>query len=291
MGFLERAIRRGISEGLGNAIGKVVEEKLAPQAAEFSDMAARQLDQAVQGVRGEKEESKGSSLFGNLGGLESAFSSLEKAAQGYATEMGRDIKICPSCGQPAKAEAKFCPSCSAALPEQTLAEAAVCTECGTQNNLGTTYCQACGAMLPAAIQEQQAAEARNAAVMEQWDEQLPAYPKWDCGGRDYCIESYDYDAFIFTATFESEYEARNAVRRYRELVKGYGFKPAGQYPSDEHLYKMVQGTCYHIGTEHCFEGDQESPSIEFTIGEPQGGFDYVKPEDRKPKSFRDLLGF
>ena len=39
----------------------------------------------------------------------------------------------------------------------------------------------------------------------------------------------------------------------------------------------------------CFEASPDSPSISFTIGEPRGGFDYVKPAPKKKTSFMDLF--
>ena len=83
--------------------------------------------------------------------------------------------------------------------------------------------------------------------------------------------------------FPTGAQAEQAVRAYREVLKAAGFRQEGRYPSDEHLYKRVNGVSCHVDTEHCFEGDAESPSIYFSHEDPSGGYDY-KPEPPKKKS-------
>ncbi|MBR3693184.1 MAG: hypothetical protein IKL88_01525, partial [Erysipelotrichales bacterium] len=82
---------------------------------------------------------------------------------------------------------------------------------------------------------------------------------------------------------------QNAVKQYRILLQENGFTTAGQYPSVEHLYKMVGETCYHVDTEHCFDGDPDCPNIYFLLGEPTGGFYYVKEEPKKQQLDLDDL--
>ena len=53
----------------------------------------------------------------------------------------------------------------------------------------------------------------------------------------------------------------------------------------------IDGVVYNVDTEHCFEGDSDCPCIYFLTGEPTGGFDYVKPEPKKPLGFKDLFNF
>lgn len=75
------------------------------------------------------------------------------AAQQYADEVGKSIKICPSCGEGATADKKFCQKCGTALPEQSVTESAVCGKCGTQNHVGSKFCQSCGEKLTDTIQQ------------------------------------------------------------------------------------------------------------------------------------------
>ncbi len=282
MGFLDRAIRNGISRGVSDAIGKAVKQAVEPTANQLANKAAEQIDKATENVSVQNKN--------NSANLNSAFSNLERATKDYATEMSKNLKICPSCGEGASADKKFCPSCGTKLPEQTVAEGAVCTNCGKQNTVGTKFCQECGTKLPAAIQEEQAALERDNKTLAQWDEYLPQYPKWNCGGQKFNIEIGD-DHYWFSAEFANYTTAKNAIEQYRTLALQHGFRQAGQYPSPENLYKKIDGICYKIDTEHCFEGDSNCPTIYFYVAEPVGGFDYVKPEPKKPTSFRDLFKF
>ena len=276
MGFLERAIRRGVSDAVGKAIGKAIE----PTVTDLTNKAANAIDQAAQNTEQQAARSSG---------LEGAMANLERSVQGYATEAAKNMKVCPNCNKPTTADKKFCPECGTQLPEQTVAQGAVCPNCGKQNAIGTKFCQDCGTKLPAAIAEEQAQANRNANVMAQWDAKLPQYPKWTCGGTKMYIDDYGTH-YIFGAEFGGNATAAGrAVSEYRQVLLQNGFRQAGEYPSVEHLYKRVDGVVYHVDTEHCFDGDSDCPSIGFDKSEPRGGFDYVKPEPKKKTSFLDLF--
>ena len=276
MGFLERAIRRGVSDAVGKAIGKAIE----PTVTDLTNKAANAIDQSVQNTEQQVARSSG---------LEGAMANLERSVQGYATEAAKNMKVCPNCNKPTTADKKFCPDCGTQLPEQTVAQGAVCPSCGKQNVIGTKFCQDCGTKLPAVIAEEQAQADRNAAVMAEWDAKLPQYPKWTCGGTKMYIDDYDTH-YIFGAEFGGNATAAGrAVSEYRQVLLQNGFRQAGEYPSVEHLYKRVDGVVYHVDTEHCFDGDSDCPSIGFDKSEPRGGFDYVKPEPKKKTSFLDLF--
>lgn len=284
MGFLERAIRRGISEGVGKAVGDAISKAVEPTATQFANKAAEQLDNASHSTQQSETATSG---------FEGAFSNFERAAQNYATKMSENIKVCTNCNKATDAQQKFCPDCGSKLPETTVAQGAVCPSCNRQNPVGTKFCTDCGTKLPAAVQEEEASKARNEAVMLEWNEKLPMFPKWNCGGRNYNIESYDeMNAFAFSADFGgNDYAARQAVEQYKSILVQNGFHQAGQYPNGSHLYNRLNGTVYHVDTEHCFDGDPDCPTLYFDNSEPSGGYDYVKPEPKKPASFKDLFGF
>ncbi len=276
MGFLERAIRKGVSDAVGKAIGKAIE----PAATNLANKAADAIDQAAHNTEQQVQRSSG---------LEGAMSNLERSVQGYATEAAKNMKICPKCNKPTTADKKFCPDCGTSLPEQTVAQGSVCPNCSKQNAIGTKFCQDCGTKLPAAIQEEQAQADRNAAVMAEWDAKLPQYPKWTCGGDNIYINDYDENGYGISVVFKNNPNAaRRAVEQYRQILLANGFCQAGQYPSIEQLFKKIDGVVYNVDTEHCFEGDPDTACIGFCIREPYGGFDYVKPEPKKKKS---LFGF
>lgn len=289
MGFLKRMIKKGISEGIENAIGKAVETAVAPKAQQFADKLADKIDDAAENANESIRSVKNAENETGTG-WKSAFANLEKSLTNYATEASKNVKVCSNCGQPTSADKKFCPGCGVKLPEETLAQGAVCPNCGTQNDLGTKFCQECGTKLPHAVQEEQRALEKDAQVMEEWNVHLTNYPKWNCGGSQFVIEDMD-GYWMFTATFTSSDEAQEAVKKYRILLQENDFKTAGQYPSVYHLYKMIDETCYHVDTEHCFDGDGDSPCIYFNVSEPQGGFDYVKPEPKKQVDLKDFFKF
>ncbi len=281
MGFLERAIRRGISDAVSKAVGNAVEKAVEPAATELANKAAGAIDQAAG-----KAEHTVKQTTKQASGLEGAFANLQRSFEGYATEAAKNIKICPSCGEGATADKKFCPSCGGKLPEGTVAAGTVCPGCGKQNTVGTKFCSDCGTKLPAAVQQEQAKADRDAALMQEWEEKLAAYPKWSCGGSDFNMEQMDGGYIMFAASFSGDVnEAYIAVKRYRELLMQNGFRQAGQYPSIEHLYKKINGVCYHVDTEHCFDGDGDCSTLYFNQAEPSGGYDYVKQEPKKTSIF------
>ena len=275
MGFLVRAIRRGVSDAVGKAIGKAIE----PTVTDLTNKAANTIDQAAQNTEQQVARSSG---------LEGAMANLERSVQGYATEAAKNMKVCPNCNKPTTADKKFCPECGTQLPEQTVAQGAVCPSCGKQNVIGTKFCQDCGTKLPVAVQEEQMHADDHASVMSKWDKQLPQYPKWNCGGSHFEIEVYD-GFTTFSVNFDGNtFRAKQAVEQYRQLLLEGGFREAGENPTIEHLYKMIDGVCYHADTEHCFEGDNDTATIYFNTGEPQGGF-YYKP-DKKSFGLKGLFG-
>ena len=289
MGFLDRAIKKGISEGVGKAVGDAISKTIEPKATEFANQAAQKMNQAADNAVNQMNTQTAQKPQG-LSNLENAFANLEKAAQGYVTKLSENIKVCPSCGRPCEAVQEFCPECGAELPKETIAQSTVCPACQKQNPLGTKFCQDCGTKLPITVQEEQAAQQKDAEAMAKWKDVLAAYPEWNCGGTGFYIEQQD-DYYMFGADFKNNLTAaQNAVAQYQQILIQNGFGPAGQYPSREHLYKMINGTCYHVDLEHCFDSGS-NPVIYFNIGEPTGGFHYVKPEPKKPAGLKDLFKF
>jgi len=302
MGFLKNIVKQGINEGISkslqgagegiskgiqSAVGKAVEKAVAPAAEKWANSTAEQINQATAQTSATMQEVNAAPRTGSRTNLSGAFANLEQAMQGYATEMSKSIKICPACGEAATADRKFCPACGAQLPEQTVAEGAVCPKCGKQNTIGTRFCAECGEKLPYALQEDAAAAENDAAELKKWQAMLPQYPQWACGGSDYHLEDLG-GYYGFTACFATNAAAEAAVEQYRGLLQQAGFRPAGAYPEVYHLYKMINGSCYHADTEHCFEGDSNAPTVYFNIAEPTGGFNYVKPAEKQAPDLKDL---
>lgn len=285
MSFLKRAIRDGISKGIGDAVSSAVKNAVEPKATQWANKTAQQLDEMSQNHTQEVKQS--------FGGLEGAFSNLQRAAQNYATEVGKNMKVCPGCGEPVTAEKQFCPGCGTRLPELTVAQGALCPSCGKQNTVGMKYCDACGAKLPAAIVQEEAEQKKMEEELAQWDQILFMYPRWQCGGTGICIESHNpdecsgYFASVYVS-FPRNHSGRPALDQYWHLLQQAGFRTAGRYPDQTHLYKKVDGKCYLASSEHAFEGGMDNLCLEFAVREPEGGFDYVKPEPKQQVTLKDL---
>ncbi len=278
---IKNGISKGVSKGISTAVSKAVAKAAEPTATKLANKAANKLDQASG--RAIDAVDAGASDYN------SAMANLERAAQRYATEASKNMKICPNCEHAATASEKFCPKCGTQLPEQTLAQSAVCTACGMQNDLGTKFCASCGTKLPIAEMEEQAALNKQNAVMAEWDRLLPYIPRWSYGGTNWVIESED-EYVWFSVTFPNHMLAEGAIANYLELLRAEGFAPGGQYPSERTLYKKIGEVCYKVDTENCFEGSSEAPTIYFGTGEPVGGLDYIAPTPKSKFGFKGLFG-
>lgn len=283
---IKNAINKGVSNAVSNAVESAVKKVVEPKVNEYANKVAGELDEAAQAVAGGAQEAAAAAeeAAKPAGGLSSALAGLQSSLENYATMAAANAKLCPKCGNVATADKKFCPICGEKLPEETLTQGYICPQCGKQNTVGMKFCADCGTKLPAAIAEETAAEAADAAALVAWKAKYPAIPVWDCGGKAFRFEAEEEYA-RFTAEYKTEDEAQKAVDAYRELLKENGFREAGEYPCPEHLYKKVDGVCYHVDTEHCFLGDLNCPEIAMEIAEPTGGFDYVKPAPKADSGF------
>ena len=285
MSFLKRVIREGISKGIGDAVSSAVQQAVEPKATEWANKTAQHLDELAQNQKQEVKQ--------NFSDLDGAFSNLQRSMENYATQVGKNIKICPGCGESISAEKKFCPHCGERLPELTVAQGALCPACGRQNTVGTKFCEECGAKLPAALAEEEAQRRKMDEALSQWDVLLSMYPKWSCGGTAAHIEEYDpqeHSGYFATLNvdFPRNTSGESALDEYWQLLKAEGFRSAGRYPDQQHLYKMIGDTCYMASSEHAFESGMDNLMLEFAIREPEGGFNYVKPEPKPKASLKDL---
>ena len=285
MGIFDK-ITRGITRGIGNAVSKATQKAVERKATEILTPKIKQAADTIAGSTSQSSQTAHTSSGNTVGELEDSLNSLGTAMGSYATKVASNLKVCASCGASASADKKFCPECGNPLPEKTVSQSCVCPECGKQNSLNEKFCGDCGTKLPITAEGEQRQKNADMEVIQSWDDKLSVYPKWKFGGTNYYIEEYGSNAYVFGVTFKGYDQAYEAVQCYKELLKQNGFTPAGQYPSEGQLYKIVNGVCYHVDVENCFEGDAQSPSIGFNIGEPNGGFYY----EEKPKKKKGLFG-
>ena len=315
MGLFDKVLK-DVTKGLQDAVAKTVEdeakdaaEKAAEKAADaVADKTAEAVAEKAADAAAETSE-RTSGLFGDLkksiddmnASLKEAEEAMKEAdeamkdvtpeqweqATSYLEKMAadslKDTYVCAMCEEPVKGKKEICPKCGARMPDRSVMELAVCAGCGKQNTPGTERCEGCGAKLPYKLLMEEAQTKKDQGVLDRWSSEIPMFPVWNCGGSCFDLSKLEEGRYYFASWFEgNESEAQASVGRYVALAKSAGFRQAGKYPGDDHLYKMIDGICYHIDTEHCFEGDSDSPSIYFLLNdEPQGGFDYVKPQPAK----------
>ncbi len=312
MGLFDKVLK-DVTKGIQDAVSQKVEDE-AKKAAE--DVVDDVVDTAKEEVAGEVAEQVGdkvgeaatgaaTELNDSVGQLKDALGELNSAmkeadesmskvspeemdqAMSFLESMAKDslkgMRVCLECEEPVKGDVKFCPKCGAKLPDKTVMELALCSKCGKQNTPGTDFCGECGAKLPYKEMMEERQIRKDQEVLSKWSENLSCYPVWSCGGTDLGIQRLEDRIIEFSAWFKDDPDgARKAVEQYTQILKENGFRSAGQYPSDYHLYKMVDGVCYHVDLEHCFESGDDSVYLYLVLNdEPTGGFDYVKPEPKK----------
>jgi len=291
-GILGDSIKRGLNRGVNRAVGNAVERKITQGVNQAVNQAADKIVPPPQPYQPDpaqmQQNAQAQASAAQLGGM---FASFAGAAQGFANEAAKNMKICPGCGAPCGAETRFCNQCGAPLPEMTAAQGAVCQGCGMQNGVGTKFCSGCGVKLPGAVAEEAAAQARNQAALAQWDALLPQYPRWNQGGSGIRIEECGVEngcpAYVL---YVSGQGLAAALAQYSQLLKASGFVMAGQYPSETQLFKRVGGVVYSFSSDNAFDGGMDSMGLYFSVREPHGGFDYKKPEPKPKTSWKGMLG-
>ncbi|HJJ76321.1 zinc ribbon domain-containing protein [Methanocorpusculum sp.] len=270
MGFLDRAISRGISRGVSNAIGDAVQQAIAPKVERVANKMSDEIDKAAASAAEEREAQQRQRASTGM------FANLQKSAENYATEMSKNIKICPNCGESSPKEKDFCPHCGTKLPDKTAADGYVCTACGLQNTVGTKFCSGCGEKLPAAVEEEENARLADEKVLgEDWDTYLAPYPKWQNGGSGFDIEQIGEDNGHPMYEFRATGVGRNDLLDYKELLKQNGFARPPGWSSDEELYKVIDGVSYSVNSTEPFPCEPGHLQLCFHVRE------FKPPEQKK----------
>jgi len=293
MGMLDRAITRGVKRGVNQAVGNAVSNAIGNAVTrKVTETVAQPLNQAANQASPPPNPAHMQQAQANAAQLGGIFGSFAGAAENYANQAARHLKICAGCGNAAGAEQSFCPSCGSKLPEMTAAQGAVCQSCGRENGVGTRFCAGCGNKLPAAMAGEEAARAKNEAELAKWDVLLPQYPKWTLGGQEIRMEEYGLEnGCPAYGLHVSGAGLPGLLAQYNQVLAQNGFIQAGQYPSPSQLFKRIGGVVYSFSSDNAFDGGVDHMSLYFCVREPHGGFDYVKSEPKqKPKGWKDVLG-
>lgn len=266
MGFLGNiisgAISDGIKKGLGNAIGKAVEDIVKPSVENYAQKQADQINAAGEQVAKSTEELRKANdelgqtaaasadtqpaTGGGLADLEAVLGGWAKHAESYATEMAKNMKICPKCGQACSAEKEFCPQCGAKLPEHTAAHDYTCQKCGTLNTPGSKHCSKCGALLPGAEAEAKRKEENDAAVAAEMRTKLTAFPTMDTLGTDLKLEDTSAEQGYPFITLSME-GSSTIVQQYIQKLLSNGFSI--KTGVDCSYQKVENGVCHVFSNE------------------------------------------
>lgn len=120
------------------------------------------------------------------------------------------------------------------------------------------------ARLDKANEQLKQASADYQSILDEWKDKLPQYPVWPCGGNNFQIEEID-GVYYFTACFEDSLTAKNAVKSYAQVLLQSGYRPKNDNLTDDNFYKTINGKCYYVDLEHCFDSDDSAPTIGFCV--------------------------
>ncbi len=307
---LQDAVNKKAEEAIESEVGKAVDETVDKIAEETTGKTVSEAAGAVSAGAAEASDELGSALKdlnSAIKDLNTAMAEAEEATKDITPEqwdqatstlerMAMDklktMHLCLKCDKPFKGDLKFCPECGSRLTEKSVLELGQCTKCGKQNDLGAEFCTECSAKLPYKELLEEEERRKDELVLDRWRKELPWFPVWECGGKQFDLSELEEGRYYFSSWFDGDVSAsKKSVQDYTRRLKENGFHTAGKYPGDQHLYKKIDGVVYHADLEHCFEGDEETPSFYFLINdEPTGGYDYVPPEPKKKPSGGGLFG-
>ena len=268
MGFLKNILSDAIGDGISKAVGKAVEKTVAPAAERFAQKQAQALDNASQNIE--------NSINAAQAELVNAADAVSESAASATTEIN------------AAASAELSASAEGASPAQrqlTPEEKAQAAEAAQAlKGLGGIFSGA----LAMAKKEMEAEKANKladeAAIFDNWAENLGAYPKWDIGGEDFVLEEMTprngHPAFCLNLTGRPF-----LVEMYAAKLRSDGFVAMGTKPDDlnaDTYYKMINGVCHAFNRTDASNGGRIS--VSFYVD------DYVpKPQQQQASAPADEL--
>lgn len=242
--ILSDAISSGVKKGIGNAVGKAVEKVVKPTVDNLAEKSAEHINATAESLEKSASELRQASAGtdSSSSSLESAFGGLKSRLEGYATEISKNMKVCPECGEACSMDKQFCPSCGTKLPEESAAAGYTCKACGHVNVPGSKHCGKCGAVLPAAEAEVARQKAADDAVLAMFAEKLPQYPVWSVGGHDFGMSDNGQQCghTIWALSLEGK---ESLLDDYAVLLKDAGFEHSSN-PCHNVYHKVIGSECF-----------------------------------------------
>ena len=227
MGLFKDILSGAVSEGLGKAVGKAVEKTVAPAAERLAQKQAEVLDNVAK----KTEEAAAKTV---AAAEETAEAAKEGAAAAREAIDNADKKeLTPE--QKAQAE-----QAASAL-----------------RGLGMMFSGAIEQAKKEAAAEEEAKKAAEAAIFENWQENLGAYPVWDVGGSEFELEELTpmngYPAWRLGLKGRPYF-----MELYMNKLRAAGFVAKGSNPLDlnaDTYYKITDGVCHAFNrTDACSDG-------------------------------------
>lgn len=215
MGLLGNILSGAVSDGLGKAVGKAVEKAVAPAAERWAGKQADALDKLA--------DAQAKAVDAAAQNIDSAAKDLDAAAQEGAAQEAAKPAMTPEQAEQAKQAAD------------------------ALKGFGMLFSGAVAKAKEEAAREEAEKKAREAAVFDNWQENLPAYPVWDVGGSEFEME--EQTPMNGHPVYSLRLKGRPyLVELYAAKLRAAGFIAKGcSNPQDlnaDTYYKLVDGVCY-----------------------------------------------
>lgn len=251
MGILKNILSDAIGDGISKAVGKAVEKTVAPAAERFAQKQAEALDNVSKNV----EQSIAAAGNELANAADAVTESAAAATESLATAANEGVT----------AQRQLTSEEQAAAKEATEA----------LKGFGSLFSGAI-AMAKKEMEAEKANKlADEAAIFENWETNLGAYPKWDIGGEDFELEELTpmngHPAFSLHVTGRPF-----LVEMYASKLRSDGFVAKGTKPDDlnaDTYYKIIDGVCHAFNRTDACNGGRIT--VSFYVD------DYVPP---KPKA-------
>lgn len=245
MGFFKNLVGGAISDGVGNALSKAVEKAVAPAAEKFAKKQAEAIDDATRRTDAAMQQTAAA--------LDQAQQDLDAAAAGQPVQVadgatgGQPAQAAGGSteGQPAQAAAGGTAASGRPLTEEERKQAAEAS--AALKGFSAMFSGAIAQAKREAEEEAAAKKAAEAAIFENWEQNLGAYPKWDVGGSNFILEEETpqngYPAYRLILDGRPYF-----VELYAAKLRAAGFIARGcSNPQDlnaDTYYKIIDGVCW-----------------------------------------------
>jgi len=245
MGFFKNLVGGAISDGIGNALSKAVEKAVAPAAEKFAKKQAEAIDDATRRTDAVMQQTAAT--------LDQAQQDLDAAAAGRPVQVaegsteGQPAVMADGStgGQPAQAAAGGTAASGRPLTEEERKQAAEAS--AALKGFSAMFSGAIAQAKREAEEEAAAKKAAEAAIFENWEQNLGAYPKWDVGGSNFILEEETpqngYPAYRLILDGRPYF-----VELYAAKLRAAGFIARGcSNPQDlnaDTYYKIIDGVCW-----------------------------------------------